>query len=199
MSGADSFDGIVARLRAGDEDAAAEVYRRFTGRLIRLAYGWLDSRMRQKMDPEDVTQSVFRTFFLRQAKGQFDLQDWDSLWRLLVRITFRKCGRRIAAFHTDHRDVRLEVRSLVSDEQSRRALQVMARDPAPLEVAACTETLEHLMDGLDEKQQQVVVLRLQGYTIAEISQLIGRTKRTVHRALREVRDKLKQLESEASS
>ena len=35
-------------------------------------------------------QSVFKSFFVRQGQGQFELDNWDSLWGLLVRITLRK-------------------------------------------------------------------------------------------------------------
>ena len=44
---------------------------------------------RQKVDPEDVVQSAFRSFFTRQAAGQFDVASWDDLWGLLVVITVR--------------------------------------------------------------------------------------------------------------
>ena len=37
----------------------------------------LDSRIRQKVDPEDVLQSVYKSFFLRCGAGQFDLSGWD--------------------------------------------------------------------------------------------------------------------------
>jgi RNA polymerase sigma-70 factor (ECF subfamily) len=197
MSPAESFDDVIGRLRAGDQDAAAEVYRRFASRLIDLARSRLDSQVRRKVDPESVAQSVFRSFFLRQAKGQFELDDWDSLWSLLVRITLRKCGRRIAAFHAERRDVRREVASAALDRTSRLEWEAIARDPTPDEAAQLTETLERLMSRLDQKQQQIVTLRLQGYTVREISREIGCTERSVLRKLELVRDGLKRIEAKA--
>ena len=52
----------MARLRAGDNAAAAEVFRRFANRLIGLARTHLDARVRQKVDPEDVMQSALKSF-----------------------------------------------------------------------------------------------------------------------------------------
>jgi RNA polymerase sigma-70 factor, ECF subfamily len=198
MSDIDVFDEVIARLRAGDETAAEEIFRRFAERLIPLARNRLDVRLRGKFDPEDVLQSVFRSFFLRQANGQFELHDWDGLWSLLVRITLRKCGRRMAAFWTDRRDVRREVgagsSTASAGNEAGGCWEAIARDPTAEEVAILTETLEHLMMGLDDGQRQIVELRLQGFTVAEISRQVERSERSVHRSLALVRDGLKWLE-----
>src|SRR6185295_15765908 len=65
-----SFDDLMARLRTGDEAAAAEVFHRFTGRLIGLARRRLDHLVRPKVDAEDILQSVYRSFFRRSAGGR---------------------------------------------------------------------------------------------------------------------------------
>src|SRR4051812_14113370 len=104
MPDEESFADLMARLRAGDQDAAARVYQHFARRLIGLARSRLDGLMRRKEDPEDVVQSVFRSFFARQAGGQFDLDDWNSLWSLLTVITLRKCGHRVEYFRAARRD-----------------------------------------------------------------------------------------------
>jgi len=199
MSQPDSFDDVIGQVRDGDEDAAAEVFNRFADRLIFLARIRLDKRLRRKVDPEDVMQSVFRTFFVRQRKGQFKLDDWDSLWSLLVRITVRKCGRRVAAFHADCRDVNREASSMFADQESRRQWEAMAREPTPQEAASLTETLEHPLQDLDQRRQQMLVLRLQGYTVQEISEKVGCTQRTVHRLLEKARKSLQRLEHETTS
>ena len=91
MTGHPSFDDLMAQLRDGRNEAAAQVFQRFANRLIVLARKQLDSKILQKVDPEDVMQSVFRSFFLRQMEDQFDVRDWDNLWSLLAMITVRKC------------------------------------------------------------------------------------------------------------
>jgi len=164
-----------------------------------LAEQYLSRKLAGRVEGEDVVQSVFRSFFARQAKDQFEVESWDSLWSLLVRITLRKCGRRIAAFHAECRDVRREISSATMDQESRLQWEAIARDPTAEEAASLTETVEHLMSRLDHKQQQVVVLRLQGYTVPEISREVGRTERTVHRVLALVRDGLKRMEVKASA
>jgi len=199
MSELDSFDEVIDGLRAQDEDAAREVFRRFAGRLIGLSHSRLDKHLRQKIDAEDVIQSVFRSFFVRQAKGQFELESWDGLWSLLVRITLCKCGQKARVFLAECRDVGNEVRLAGPGDESCGPTDAIARDPTPQEAASLVETLEHMLSGLDERRRQMVVLRLQGYTVLEISQEIGCAERTVHRVLGKVRDSLKRLEVGATS
>src|SRR5262245_22932014 len=51
----------------------------------------LDANLRQKLDPEDVVQSVLRSFFRRYPSARFDPADPDALWPLLAQIALRKC------------------------------------------------------------------------------------------------------------
>src|ERR1700735_522314 len=109
MSQDASFAELMVRMRAGDQKAAARVFRQFGQRLIALARGWLDRAIQQKIDPEDVMQSAFKSFFVRNANGEYDIAGWESLWSLLVVITLRKCGHRVDYFRAARRDVRREV------------------------------------------------------------------------------------------
>src|SRR5262245_37537637 len=94
MNTSESFHDIIARLGRGESRAASEVFQRFADRLIALARARLTAQVRQKVDPEDVLQSVCRSFFVRQADGQFVLGSWDELWSLLTVLTVRKCANR---------------------------------------------------------------------------------------------------------
>jgi len=195
MSGESSFDDLMAGLRAGDKGAASEVFNRFVQRLIALARSRLDAHVRQKEDPEDVVQSVFRSFFNRQADGQFEIESWDSLWAMLSLITLRKCGNRIEYFRAARRDVKAELRVDESTE-SRAAWQAVARDPTPSQAAALAETVEEVMRGLEDWEQEVFSLRLQEYTIPEISDRVGRAERTVRRALDRIKNRVRRMEEE---
>jgi len=65
MAASDSFQDLIARLTAGEDAAATALFRRYGQRLIALARTRLDEAARRKLDPEDVVQSVFRSFFTR--------------------------------------------------------------------------------------------------------------------------------------
>jgi hypothetical protein len=52
-----------------------------------LARTHLDGKLRQKVDPEDVVQSVYKSFFRRLEADQVEMIDWDSLWYLVCERT----------------------------------------------------------------------------------------------------------------
>src|SRR5947209_1959229 len=191
-----AFDDLMARLRAGDDDAAAEVFRRFTHRLIGLARSRLDHLIRRKVDPEDILQSVYRTFFRRYARGAFDLESWDGLWGMLTVITVRKCDYRRKFFRAACRDVGREVAPPAAADAPAPEIEALARDPTPSEAARLAETVEQLMRELTGREREMLALSLQGHTTEEISAQVGRSERTVQRVLKRVRAQLERLQAE---
>lgn len=184
-----SFELLAARLRAGDDQAAADVFRRYAERLVRLATLRLDARLKPKVDPEDIVQSALRSFFVRQGRGQFELTDWNALWSLLVLLTIRKCIRRAEHLMAARRDVR--------DEQSppagQSAWEFLDREPRPEESLTMEETLDELLRPLESRGREIVSLSLLGYTTEEISERLGCSRRTVQRELLLVRRRLEQM------
>jgi RNA polymerase sigma-70 factor (ECF subfamily) len=194
MPPSDSFDEVMARLRAGDHAAAEQVFRRFTHRLIALARAHLDSRVRQKVDPEDVLQSVYKSFFLRCEQGKLHLGGWDSLWAVLTVITTRKCGRWATKFYTGRRNVSAEVPT--GDESG--VVELFSEDPSPAEAAMLSELVEQLLRDLGERDGAILTLALQGYSGAEISEQLGRPVRTVYRVLDRIKRRLQAAQDQAS-
>ncbi len=190
MAEPESFQDLLLRLDNGDDSAAAQVFGRFAARLAALAGNHLNKRLLQKVDPEDVVQSAFRSFFCGQRAGKFKIDDWGGLWGLLVTITLRKCGRRAEEFYAARRDVRREGGTWIDESGSGADFQIAAPDPSPSEAAALAELLEQTADGLDARGQEIFALRLEGYTVPEISARIGRTERTVHRILDRIKRSL---------
>src|SRR6478735_7912394 len=101
------FPELVARLRAGDHSAAAELVRDY-GPVIRLEVrmGLRDSRLRRAFDESDVCQSVLASFFVRAAAGQFDLDTPEGLAGLLVRMARNKLASSARRHTSGRRDVR---------------------------------------------------------------------------------------------
>jgi RNA polymerase sigma-70 factor, ECF subfamily len=184
MSGDASFDELMARLGAGEADAAREVFDRYAARLIALARTRLGEKLRRKVDAEDVLQSVYKSFFVRHAQGGVQAQNWEALWRLLTVITLRKCGRWVEYFHAGRRSVTVE------EAGDSRVGDVVAREPAPDEAAMLTETIERLLRDLEGREREIVTLGLQGLGAAEIATQVGRTRRTVERVLARLKARL---------
>ena len=145
MSDETRFVDLMGRLRQGDGEAAALIFDQYANRLIGLARRRLDGLLRQKVDPEDVVQSVFRSFFQRQADGRMQVGNWDSLWGMLVVITLRKCGRAVEYFRAARRNVQREATPRPDREDLGPGWEAMADDPTPSEAAMLAETVENLM------------------------------------------------------
>ena len=192
----DSFNDIMARCNAGDPDAARELFQRFGRRLIGLARTRLEGKMRAKVDPEDVMQSVFKSFFRRQAEEPFDLENWDSLWSLLTVLTLRKCGFRVRHFRTKARDVRREATPVADADESRASFEAIGRDPSASEAAMLNETVEGLLRDLDERDRRIVELSLQGYAPKEVGEQLDCAERTVQRLLARIKKRLERLGEE---
>jgi RNA polymerase sigma-70 factor (ECF subfamily) len=192
----DSFILFLNRLKAGEDSASRELFGRFTHQLIALALRHIDAGLRHKVDPEDVVQSAYKSFFFRYGAGNLDMGNWNGLWGLLTLITVRKCAERAAYHLADRRDAAREVVSPRGDGDA-PPLEPFSREPTPSEAAVLTETVRQLLAGLDEEERPILELSLQGYTTREISERLGRAERTV-RLLREgVRLRLERWQREA--
>jgi RNA polymerase sigma-70 factor (ECF subfamily) len=190
-----SFAEFLARLQGQDDAAAQELFVRFAHQLIALANRHIGAGLRHKVDPEDVVQSAYKSFFFRYRAGKLDVVNWNSLWGLLTLITARKCADRAAYHRAECRDSAREV-SLARGEEA-APLEPFGREPSPLEAAVLSETVEQLLAGLDEEERPILELSLQGHTTREISERLGRAERTV-RLLREgVRHRLERMQRES--
>ena len=132
-------------------------------------------------------QSVFKSFFVRIAKGQFELENRDGLWSLLVVITLRKCGHKVRHLHRQRHDIRKETApGLAADDDSAASWQGLAPGPTPAEAAILAETVEQVFASLKERERQIVELHLQGLEIAEIQAQVQRAEYTVRDVLKRV-------------
>ena len=169
---------LLRRLRAGEQDAATDLFLKYGARLQALARAKTSQALAARFDPEDVIQSVFRTFFRRASSGLYDVPEGDELWQLLLVIALNKI-RDLAAHHrAQKRDVartdgQLEERS--ADQESLATLEVVLHD---------------FLGNLPQVQSEVAQMRMEGYQVDEIAQRTGRSKRTVERTLNALRKNL---------
>jgi RNA polymerase sigma-70 factor, ECF subfamily len=199
MAEESSFDELLDRLRSGDDDAARQIFEQYARRLIGLARTHLDGAVRRRVDPEDVVQSVFKSFFVRVGKGDFDLENKDNLWSLLVVITLHKCGHKVRDLRSQRRDIRREADLKRGGDDSAASWQALAPGPTPLEAAVMAETVEQVFASLKDRERQIVELHLAGHEIAEIQVQVQRTEWTVRDVLKRVRRRLERLLEEADA
>jgi DNA-directed RNA polymerase specialized sigma24 family protein len=197
----------IDALKAGDEAAAAKLWRRYFQRLSNLARKRLGTTPRRAADEEDVALSAFRCFCQGLQEERFpDLRDRDDLWRLVVCITERK-----ALCHMRDQRRRKRGAGLVAGESALFNRQTSIRqggsknnsqasglgagfdglagpEPTPEFAAEMCEAVDHLLSRLaDDQLRQIALDKLDGYSNEEIAQRIGRALTTVERRLRLIR------------
>jgi RNA polymerase sigma-70 factor (ECF subfamily) len=101
-----SFQELIRRVRAGDQQAAAEVIRLYDPILrsvvrVRLRH----VALQQYFDSMDIRQSVLANFFHRAAQGEFELDTPEQLQRLLVTMARNKFVDYLRRFLTEGRDL----------------------------------------------------------------------------------------------
>lgn len=181
---------LLARWRAGDQRAADELFWRYADRLVALARSRLSLRLAGRVDPEDVVQSVYRSFFTAAREGRYEVQRGGDLWRLLLTMTLRKVQLYGKRNSRQKRNVARE--QTFSSEDSLRGIQAdrLAQEPSPVEAVALAEELERLLSQFEPAQRRMIELRLQGYQLEEIAREVQCGQRTVRRVLERVRQLL---------
>src|SRR5262245_29286691 len=175
-----SDGSLLRRLRGGQQDAATELYLRYASRLRALVRGRCSSRLAQQVEPDDIVQSVFRRFFRRVVRGDYDVPPGEELWGLLLVIALNKVRSEEAFHRAAKRDMRLRA----SDEPE----AAEAPDDVLLSLY-----VQDALSQLPELHRQLAEWRVQGHEVAEIAAKAGRSKRTVERLLQDVRARLRQL------
>ena len=167
MATADEFGELVRRVRGGDPEAARVLVEQYESVIRRVVRARLtDSRLRAAFDSMDVCQSVFGSFFVRAANGEYDLADPGQLSRLLVGIARNKLATQARKQAADKRDYRRADAGADPDA-------VAGASPSPSRDAAAKDLLDAVRARLTADERELAELRQQGLDWAEIAGRVG--------------------------
>jgi RNA polymerase sigma-70 factor, ECF subfamily len=179
---------LLQKLKDGHESAATALYQRYAGHLRALTARQSSAKLSARMDPDDIVQSVFRTFFRRVNTDQYEVPRGDDLWKLFLVIALNKI-RNAAAHHTAaKRDVRQTVH--IGDSPVAVGTAVTADDA---DLTALRLVVEECVAGLPESSREMVRLRIDGHEVGDIAARTGGSERSVERVLQQFRDQLQGL------
>src|SRR5262249_43983197 len=186
--GVASDGSLLRRFQGGHQGASTELYLRYAQRVHALIVAQSSKDLARRVNAEEIVQSVFRTFFRRAAQGHYSVPDGEEMWKLLLVIALNKV-RAAGAFH---RAAKRDVRKTVGGEAFERAIESQhAGDENAL--AVLRMVIEELMEGLPAANKRMIELRIEGYEVAEITERVRRSKRTVERVLQGFRNRLEGL------
>jgi RNA polymerase sigma-70 factor (ECF subfamily) len=180
---------LLQRYRRGDDDAATELYMRYAHRLQALAHAQTSTDLKHRVDSEDLVQSIFRTFFRRVARGQYDVPEGEELWKLLLVIGLNKI--RATAVH--HRAKKRDILRTTSGSFALEAQESQPHQSDETGLITLEMTIEELLSQLPPQYREIVNYRISGCDVSEISEKTKRSKRTVERILQAFRQQLGNL------
>jgi RNA polymerase sigma-70 factor, ECF subfamily len=176
---------LLRRFRSGDQDAATQIYLRYAHRLRALAQVQCGKDLGQRLDADDIVQSVFRSFFRVAKDGFYDVPAGEELWKLLLVMALNK----IRAQGAYHRAAKRDVRQTTGGDHLEAAMPRHDDEAFAVLQMVVAESLQHL----PQVSRSIVELRIEGYEVAEIAKKTGRSKRTVERNLQDYRSALTKI------
>ena len=163
-----SFTDLIERVRSGDENAAAELVRRYEPAIrVAVRVRLTDPSLRRFLDSMDICQSVLANFFVRAAAGQFDLDKPERLMKLLVTMARNKVTNYALKEQAARRDKR-RVQKGGLDENT-----LAADQPSPSQVVANRELLQEFRKRLSAGERQLADERALGRSWTEIAEGTG--------------------------
>ena len=179
---------LLRRLQHGQVDASTELYLRYANRLLALAASQSSPDLARMVDPEDIVQSVFRTFFRRAGLGHYTVPDGEEIWKLLLVIALNKV-RATGAFH---RAAKRDVRRTKGGEAFDRAIETQAGSSDEA-IGLLRIVVEDLLQELPSSHRRMIELRIEGHEVTDIATSVQRSKRSVERVLQDFRRRLDEL------
>ena len=184
MSADPSFDDLIQRLRAGDQAAATELVRRYEGAVRRtIRFRLSDARLRSVLDSTDVCQSVFASFFVRAAAGQYELGAPEQLVKLLVTMARNKLASQVRREQAGRRDRRRTGAAPAGEEPADAG-------PSPSQEVSARELLQEVYRRLSPEERRLVELRNDGRDWEAIAAEVGGTAVVLRKRLSRALDRI---------
>lgn len=157
---------------------------------LRLVRARVSPRLSSRVDPEDVVQSAYRSFFRRAAADDIVLQRSGDLWRLLAAFTLNKLRSQLEHHTAQKRDPARELHSV--DGLDAVLEDLGSVEPTAEQAAIIADELAAVLARLSGRQRAVLEGRLQGKPIEELAVELQCSARTVRRSLEHCRNELEQ-------
>ena len=176
--GANEVD-LVARLRAGDEGAFREIVERYAAKISRVSYGIL----RNRGDADEIAQEVFTKVYF-SIKG-FGAR--SSLYAWMYRIAVNECY----GFLRRKRFKSVYANDSPDDTLALRMEAVVDARPTPDRTAMQSDFINKLLARIPEDDRWLLISKeVEGFSLAELSEMTGLHKSTIKVRLFRVRQAL---------
>ena len=209
------------------EEAAREIYNKYSQQLLNLVQRQLNELLMRRAEPQDIMQSVFKSFFSRK----FQLRDADTLFPLLAEMCVCKTNdaarrhtaqKRSVASETELADGSIESQRRPSDVGPRVRIKKgqeisdasgtpdHEREDSSISLGALQNMARgatpeqalvaiELFERLPPELQQILSMRLEGYCDEEISEELRCTRRTIVRRMNLIRQHFRSANADTNA
>ncbi len=175
----------TAGVREVSEDAAAQFYARYMEKLMSLVQRNLASRFSARVDPEDLVQSIFRSWFTGAKDGRFQPASKDEVWKLLSVVALNKVRNKVK-FHD------AQLRAVSRTEADADVLNSVP-EPTVEDATDFLDLVQTAGSRLDEMARRTLELTIEGKSVEEIARELGRTTKSVSRYKNKIGEVLQEL------
>ena len=163
---------LVDAILAGDEKAFEVLYERYFSRI----YHFVDRRMHNRADAEEVTQEVFTSLFL--SLGSFRREAPFAAW------VFGVTRRTVAARFKKKRHETVTISEEDAEQAGRLSAAALHGEADPLQVYECNERIGRMQRAASKEltgEQRLLFLlhHIQNRSIQEIAQRVAKSEDAV--------------------
>ena len=180
----DDIPAFLARIQAGDQDAARELLQRYEAEVRLVVRRQLPKLLRSRFDSLDFLQSVWGSFFRKIQTGPAEFEDSRHLVAFLARAAKNKVIDEYRKAGSQKQDVRREEPLWI---EGYRARDVVGPVDSPSELVEAQEVFERLRDLLPQERRSIFELKAEGLSSRDIGEQLGISERTVQRVLESLR------------
>lgn len=183
----ESFQEVMARVRAGDAQATRELFDKYSGLLFKIVRRYFHSAIRAQVDPADFVQEVWLSLLQNPAVMPYfetPQQFVNYLWSV---ARFKVIDGLRRGLTSSGYNVTRQI-SLASEPDSEG--ETPAHRETPSKSAIRRELKDVVLQGLRPAHQQVGMRILSGIEPSVIAKEYGLCQKTVERIRKRIVDKL---------
>lgn len=201
------FQQLIAEMSRGSEEAAWELVETYTPHIMRSVRASLPHAIRPKIDSQDFVQAVWASMILKRGRLEQFHSPGQFIGYLAAVARNKVIDTHRHYLNTQAYNVRAEVsmpdlqRQVVKDKINAATEKRIAaadqqlptsKDPTPSQVAVVREAWRRVVENSSSRDQQIVSLRIEGYTYDVIAERLLIGEKTVRRVLRRIFDELQE-------
>ena len=184
------FQELLQQARLGDQAAMQKLVQQYEREVRMVARIRLGKPLRPYLDSVDLVQSVHRSLMMGLRNDRFDISSPEKLVRLAMTIVRRKVAKQWRKLQRQSR-----LSNVIEAGQLPDAMATLANPDADQQThAELKDQLTTLFERLNEKEKQVILLRFEGHSTADVARIIGVEPDTLRVQLLRLRKRIQDLD-----